>query len=263
MPKIQVNDVHLYYESFGSGVPLVFVSGFAGDHFGFQGMLEYFTSDYQVIVFDNRGSGQSDCPDSPYRIDMMADDVAALCQALQLPAGYFFGVSMGGAIVQMLARNHPHLVRKAVLCNTFSKVDIRFTLTAKAQLEFMQKGCSTEALWSNVMGWIYSSAFLEQPGTIETVTQLVLSNPFPMTEIGYRNQLAAVLNFDSSAWLAEIQAPCLVIGSDKDIIIDEQHMQSLAKAIPNAHYQGIPGTGHVPFWERPEEVCRVVKDFLA
>ncbi len=263
MSKINANNVNLYYESYGSGQPLVFVTGFSGDHTGFDGIVEYFSDKYQVILFDNRGCGQSDAPDMPYTIDMMADDASALCQALQLDRCNFFGVSMGGAIVQTLAHRHPQLVRKAILCNTFTKIDIRFALAAKARLEFMQLGGSNEALLQSVIGWCVSSAFLSSPNGLEKIMEVAQANPYPMTEVGYRNQLPALLNFDSQSWLHSIRAPCLVIGSDQDMIVSEQHMRDMAAIIPNASYCGFAGAGHVPFWEQPEQVCHAVLEFLS
>ncbi len=263
MPELTANGVNLYYKSYGSGEPLIFIHGFAVDHLIFSGLPLHFEENYEVYLIDNRGSGQSDCPDCPYSIELMADDVFQFCQTLNLGPAHFVGHSMGGMIVQQLAYKYPQAVRSAVLCNTGLKLDIRYALTAKARLELMAANCSPRALIENGLGWTFSSEFLEQPGVIENIINLRLSNPFPITLQAYRSQLSALINFDSHVWVNQILSPCLVIGSDLDMIMPEKTMQKIAKLIPDAQYQGIAGTGHAPFIEKPQEFIQIIKNFLA
>jgi pimeloyl-ACP methyl ester carboxylesterase len=58
MPKININDVSLYYESYGSGAPIVFITGFNTDHLIWQNIIETYAKNFRVIVFDNRGAGE-------------------------------------------------------------------------------------------------------------------------------------------------------------------------------------------------------------
>lgn len=90
MPKIKINDINLYYEQQGQGQPVVFISGYSVDHLCWVDIPLAFSTDYQAVVLDNRGSGQSDRPDFPYSIDLLAEDVVALCKALNLgPLSYY------------------------------------------------------------------------------------------------------------------------------------------------------------------------------
>jgi 3-oxoadipate enol-lactonase len=115
MPEVTANGVNLYYETFGSGEPLVFVHGFSVDHLVFSALPEHFQDLYQVFLIDNRGSGQSDCPDVPYTIEMMADDILQFCQILNLGPAHFVGHSMGGMILQQLAYRYPQAVKNLVM----------------------------------------------------------------------------------------------------------------------------------------------------
>lgn len=263
MPKITVNNINLYYESYGSGEPLVFIHAFAADHLMFMNMPDAYQDRYEVILMDNRGSGQSDCPDAPYSIKMMADDVVALCRKLNLGPCHFVGHSMGGMMLQQIAHDDPDQVRSAVLCNTDLGIDIRYALTAKARLECIAKGCSPRSIVEGSLGWIFSSPYLSQAGRVEKLVEMRLANPFPITETGYKHQLDALLTFDSSAWIHKIKSRCLVMDSDQDIIIPPPRGQKIAARIPNAEYQCISGSGHVPFFEQPETFHRIVNAFLA
>ena len=82
MPKIQVNDVSIYYETYGQGDPIVFISGLGSDHTGWKKVIASYAKQYQATILDNRGAGQSGGPNYPYTIEMMADDVASLVQIL-------------------------------------------------------------------------------------------------------------------------------------------------------------------------------------
>lgn len=70
---------------------------------------------FQVIYFDNRGTGLSDKPDMLYTVPVMADDAAGLLCHLGVRQAHVFGVSMGGMIAQELALRHPRMVRRLVL----------------------------------------------------------------------------------------------------------------------------------------------------
>jgi 3-oxoadipate enol-lactonase len=263
MPEVTVNGINLYYEIYGEGDPLIFIHGFAVDHSVFSALPEHYQNTHQVILLDNRGSGQSDCPDEPYSIEIMAEDVMALCRVLNLGPAHFVGHSMGGMILQRLAWQYPHQVRSATFCNTDVKIDIHYALAARARLAFMTAGCPLRALIEYGMGWTFSSEFLQRPGMVEKIINLRMANPFPITTEGYRNQLNALLTFDSSLWVNEIKANSLVIGSDQDIIIFESSVRQMAKKIPHARYESISHSGHAPFLEQPETFHRLLKDFIS
>ncbi|BCD92543.1 hypothetical protein fh0823_26820 [Francisella halioticida] len=63
MPKVKVNDINIYYEIRGEGYPLVLISGFGADHITWGKFADKLALKYKIILFDNRGSGQTDCPD--------------------------------------------------------------------------------------------------------------------------------------------------------------------------------------------------------
>lgn len=266
MPKIKVNDIEIYYESHGKGKPLVLITGFNGDHLIWQNIIDAYAKDYQVIVFDNRGSGQASAPDVPYSIDMMAQDAAGLCEALSIEKAYFIGLSMGGAILQSLIKKRPGLVKAAVLNNTFYKIQERFAFYTKACNELRQTQNLTPELREFMikvgMTWGFSNKFMANDEAMRVGVEMSLANPYPISDIGYKNQLAALLGFDSSKWLKDFNVPCFVIGSDDDAIVTVEHFRELAERIPNAEYFEFNKVGHLPHIEKPEEYNEKVMAFF-
>jgi pimeloyl-ACP methyl ester carboxylesterase len=169
---------------------------------------------------------------------------------------------MGGAILETLAFKFPGLVLSAVIENSFTQIDIRFALFAEARQELMQASAPAASLIKSVIPWCFSSKLLNQPGFVDSFMELALANPFPTTLLGHKHQLNALVKFDSSSWINKIKVPCLVIGSDQDMIMSEAHMQQMAKHIPQAKYYGFKECGHLPHIEQTETFNRIVLDFI-
>jgi 3-oxoadipate enol-lactonase len=263
MPKVKVNDVNLYYEVQGKGEPLILISGFSCDHLFWQNVIADLTRDYQVITIDNRGAGQSDCPDDPYTIDIMADDIAELCNHLQYQKIHVIGVSMGGVIAMALAAKYPELVRTAVISNSPIKIDFKFKLVAAAHLIALESKVNSEIVIYSSLAWSFSSKFLDRPDIVDNLVEMRKTNPYPISAVGYRAQLNALTTADTTVWLPKINTPCLIIGSDQDIIVNESETQEIANAIKNSEYYCFKDTGHVPHIERPKVFTKLVLEFIA
>jgi len=118
VPEVKVNDIQLYYEMHGQGEPLVLIMGLGASTRGWDMQIPTFSREFQVVAFDNRGSGRSDKPDSSYSIRLFADDTAGLMDALGIASAHVYGQSMGGLIAQELALSYPQRVRTLVLGST-------------------------------------------------------------------------------------------------------------------------------------------------
>lgn len=262
MPFIHVNDVNLYYEQYGEGVPLIFIAGFASDHVTWLHLLPKFSQHFQVILFDNRGAGKSSVPNYPYTIDMMADDVYQLCQALALPKVHFVGSSMGGKIVQNLGYRYPEICNKLVISNSFSTMNPNFKLFAQAQLALKKAKAPAKPLIEQVLAWVFSAEFLQRNGNLTGVVEMNLNNPYPTSIEGYKNQLATADDFDSWTYLSKITAPSLLLTSAEDIVAPAKCIKSMAEIIPNSELYCFQHAGHLPHFEVPEEFSQVVLEFL-
>ncbi|OGT07140.1 MAG: hypothetical protein A2103_05240 [Gammaproteobacteria bacterium GWF2_41_13] len=276
MPRVKIkNNINLYYEEYGQGDPIVFVAGFTADHSAWDAVAKICAAKYRVIVFDNRGVGQSDCPDFPYTAELLADDVKALCEVLGIKQAYFVGNSMGGQIVMALAHRHPALIKAIVISNAVMKSGsflVRYQVLLEAHLALIrlsnaQKEFSTKAreIFARTnLGWIFSSDFLNRPGMIEQQIKWAIENKYPITESGFINQMNVFKLFDASAWLHEVYCPSLVVASEKDGILPPEEVRAIAQIIPDAQYFSFVGEiGHLPHVEQPDEFARLIFDFIA
>ena len=216
---------------------------------------------FQVIVFDNRGTGLSDKPNTAYTIATMADDAAGLLTHLGLARAHIFGVSMGGMIAQELALRHARQVRRLILgCTSCGGPQARLaSLGVLAQFLTAQNLPRPEALRQQ---WpvLVSAAFLAtQQAFLERLTACALAYPTP-DHTAFRHMLA-VQRFNSYGRLGQITAPTLVMSGDQDCLIPPANARLLAEKIPDARLHLIAGAGHGFFWEAPEAVLSSLRKF--
>lgn len=262
MPTMKINDLTMYYEIHGQGEPLVLIAGFSADHLTWALVVEALAQHYQVILLDNRGAGQTDIPEGAYSIDQMADDVMALCAQLGIHQAHFVGNSMGGFIVQAIARRYASQVKSAVIANSAMNAHGCFKLYLHANLALLEAKVPLIPTIKSTCAWLFSYEFISQPGQLEMLIQLRLSNPYPFTLTGYHGQLAALEAFNAQPWLQEIRVPTLVIGASQDIIFPPRLTQALHQHIPHAQYHEFEGSGHLPHVEDPERFVAVVQNFM-
>lgn len=260
MPKAKVTDINMYYEVYGKGEPLVFIAGLGADHTRWLNIAEKLQDQYQIILVNNRGAGQTDAPAGPYSIEQMAADTAALCKHLNIDNALFVGNSMGGYIVQMLAYQYPELVKAAVISNSSLTAEVSFNAFLNAYTHLLKTNADFSALVMAVSTWVYSYQYLNQPGVLDNLITMTLANP-GITLPAYEAQQAALRNFNSSEWAKHIKVPTLVIGADEDIIFLPKYTKAIADAIPHAAYYCFEKCGHLPHVEYPEKFVELIREF--
>lgn len=119
MPTLQVNGAQLYYEDRGSGAEtILFAHGLLFDHCLFEAQVAAFQDRNLCVTFDFRGQGQSEVTPGGYDMDTLAEDAAALMDALALWPCHFVGVSMGGFVGLRLALHYPEMLHSLSLLDT-------------------------------------------------------------------------------------------------------------------------------------------------
>ena len=113
-----VNGVNLCYEIHGDGEIVLLIHGLGTKKEAWIGQTEPLAKYFKIIRFDNRGAGKSDRPDTPYTMEVFADDINGLMDFLDIEKCHIIGWSLGGMIVQNFILKYPQRVNKMVLINT-------------------------------------------------------------------------------------------------------------------------------------------------
>lgn len=107
-PTVRTDDIETYYELRGDGPPVVFVHGALADHSAVDQQLAAFSHSYTAIAYEIRGRGRTTSPrNASYSIDLLADDLNDVIDALDLDRSVICGVSTGGMIAQVYAGRYP------------------------------------------------------------------------------------------------------------------------------------------------------------
>ena len=211
MPVVKVGNIDMYYEIHGEGEPLILIHGAGLETSSVGPLIQMFTSKYKVVSIDNRGVGRTDKPDEPYSIEMMAEDIIGLLNAIEIKKAHFIGSSMGGRITQVIAVHCPEMVKGLVLTSTAARV----SPLMKTELEIALK---TPELWEEML----------------KESAVLFMQRYPPTPESFYRQFVATVEFDGKDQLSQIKAPTLIINGTKDHTILRECTEELAREIPDS-----------------------------
>jgi 3-oxoadipate enol-lactonase len=117
MPYIKTADINIHYQHRGTGCPVLFLGGVGGDLRSQSSVFDSPLADnFEILAFDQRGTGLTDKPDEAYTMAQYAQDAAVVMDAINRDSAHVVGVSFGGMVAQELAIRYPQRVRSLVLC---------------------------------------------------------------------------------------------------------------------------------------------------
>jgi pimeloyl-ACP methyl ester carboxylesterase len=231
----------------GSGVPMLFVHSYAGSSAHWGAQLAHLRPRRRAVAMELRGHGHSDKPpDGDYSVPSLADDIAAVADALELKRMVLVGHSIGGSAAAAYVDKHPRRVAGLVLVGTPGKA---------APEQARQVMDSLRGDYDKVMA-SYWNSLLEgaQPEVRETLESGARG-------IGREASLAliqAAFDHDPLPALTQYQGPKL--------IIDTAHGEgptALHNQLPDVKHKVIPDTSHWPHMDKPQEFNRLLDEFLA
>ena len=263
MPFISANGVSLRYELSGNGPALCLISGYRLHGAAWPEIfVERLARWFNVLTFDNRGTGLSDKPAHGYNLDNMAKDVVALLDEVGVGPAHILGFSMGGAIAQELAIRHPAMVNDLVLFATFpgGMFGIPAPWSVLRRL-FDIEGRTPEEAARQVWPVTYSPEYLASH-LAEVEAQMHREIVYPTPEHAARGQSAAIRAFSSTFRLSGITARTLVATGDADKLVPPGNSRILCNHIPDARLAIFPGLGHRAIWEAPDSMAEFIGSFL-
>jgi pimeloyl-ACP methyl ester carboxylesterase len=250
MNATAADGTRLHYIVEGGGPPLVLVGGKTSNIDGaWWRYIPALAPRLKVIALDNRGAGASDKPDTPYSTPLMAEDALTVLRDAGETSAHWFGLSMGGMIVQQLALAHPDAVRSLILGATHCGGEGPATGSAPAVEGPLRRFAN-----------LYEARFIaEHPDWVqEDATHF---GKMPLHAIVRQDQ--AVKQHNACDRLSEVRQPVLIIHGRQDRMVPVARAEELKRTLPDARLHVLDPGGHQVHSEQFATVLRLVEDFVA
>jgi len=236
---VEHDGAQIWYATYGSGLPVILLHGGLGHsgNWGYQ-VPALLRSGYQVVVIDSRGHGRSTRDARPYSYELMASDVLAVMDTLNIEKAALVGWSDGACTALVLASNDPSRVAGVFFfaCN--------MDPSGTKEIEFgpILKRCFSR----HVKDYARLSATPDQFDEFSEAVGLM-----QRTQPNY-----------SAHDLAQINVPVAIVQSEHDEFIKREHAEYLARSIPNAEFIYLPDVSHFAPLQRPEQFNAAILAFL-
>lgn len=222
-----VNDIQLYYETYGSGTPLILLHGNGGSINAFSNQIPFFEKYYKVIAVDSRLQGKSGGSPDTISYDLMASDFCALLNALHVDSAYVLGWSDGGIDGLIMAMKCPGKVKRLAV----SGANIVPDSTALSNADIMEM---KDFVAHNITA----------PKKAIALSKMMIDQP----NIQYGD-------------LKQIHCPVLVMAGDHDMIKPE-HTLKIFQSIPQASLCIFPDSSHGVCQQHPQLFNETVLRFF-
>ena len=251
--KVNIDGINLAYVRRGTGMPLVLIHGYPLDHSIWDQLVPLLEQDFDLIIPDLRGFGESDVMEADDSIIDYASDLAKLLTHLKVKKALLAGHSMGGYVALAFAREYEERVAGLAMVSSQMAADppdrkeARYA-TAKQVVE-QGVGPVVESMTPKLSA---------EPGIQEYVRELIARQP----PLGVFSALYAMADRpDSSDIFAGFPFPVVIVHGDADMLIPVERGRDMKTALGSAHYVELPGAGHLPMMENPAGVAEALQFF--
>ena len=270
-----VNGIKICYEVQGEGDPVVLIHGFGVTKEEWICQFEPLSQYFRVVRFDNRGSGKSDRPNTPYTMELFADDTRGLMAFLKIEKAHIIGWSVGGMIAQHFAIKYPERVNKLILINTtaawpeeksglelykngqIARYEARLKDPVKTFFDAAKMGFSRNFL--KLMKEDHKKKF---HGLFSAEDLIKKSTTNPATPQDIRNQTYALGTHNVLERLHLINSETLIICAEKDRQMPKLVNLKIHEGISNSKFIVLEGVGHASPKEKAPEINQMMIDFL-
>lgn len=259
--RLTVNGIDLACQVDGpeDGPVLVLSHTLATSRAMWRRQVPYFAQRYRVVSYDMRGHGESAAPNYPYSLEMLAEDVVGVLDALgaERPAT-FLGISIGGMIGQALALRHAGRFRAVILSNTASRTPPEGRAMWEQRIEAIRKDGMESQIQPTLERWLSPAFRSRDPETTKWVADMVRGTPVA----GMIGCARAIQGLDYTDDLARITVPTLVIAGEKDPGAPVAAAQAMHERIKGSRLDIIPDCQHQTPIEAADRFNQVVSRFL-
>ena len=265
MPTAKINGINIYYESHGTGFPLVLAYGIGGNTTEWEPQIPVFSRSYRFIVWDPRGHAQSESPPNAdqYTQEVFAQDLEGLLDHLGINRAYVGGLSMGGGIATRFAILHPERVAALLIFDSFSSSGLETPPENRQMREEIIRLTETEGMSAVAEFAMKNNPNISQMALLgneqeNRVRQMYLA----LDPVGYAHSTRMILNAVFSASLLEgIEVPTLVMAGQEDGALPA--CRFIHEKIKGSKLVVIPEAGHLSNLDQPVAFNHAVLEYLA
>jgi pimeloyl-ACP methyl ester carboxylesterase len=261
---VTVNGLRIHYVDWGSstGRPLLLIHGLDRVARTFDHVAPHFTSRFRVIAMDMRGHGDSDWdPQGRYLVEDHVGDVEGLVQQLELKDITVWGNSTGGRVAQVFAGKHPELVSRVI------SEDVGPERPRQIADNYSRRVAQEDA------GWASEEELLAQLRKNNARASDAVLVPYVRHATKRRADGRLVWKRDpqlvkgfvaTDLWrfVRAITVPILYVIGGRSTIVPLETQEELKKTLPKVRIVTMPGLGHYPSDEQPQEFLAIVDEFL-
>jgi pimeloyl-ACP methyl ester carboxylesterase len=265
---VRLSDGYTHYELSGpeNGRPVVLVHGFSVPYFIWDPTFEFLKeSGFRVLRYDLIGRGYSDKPDLRYDIDLFCKQLRELLDTLGLETIVLAGLSMGGPITASFTARYPESVQKLVLVDPSGARPI--------SLSRLLKVGTLPGIGELVLGLFGSGHLSKGVGSdFYNPTNIKAFAEKYMIQMKFKGFMRAILSTMRNGMLGEfisiyhqigeMNIPTLLLWGRNDKTVPFEHSNDIRAAIPQAEFHAFENCGHIPHYERPDEVNPILLEFL-
>ncbi|XBB69985.1 alpha/beta fold hydrolase [Nocardioides sp. WV_118_6] len=244
MPYLHRAGAQVWFDVVGAGPPLLVLPGLGDAAASAWRITPRLAERHTTILVDHRGAGRSDVPALPLTLRTLADDAAAVLDAVEAGPAHVVGFSMGGLVAQELALTHAAAARSLVL------------------------GCTSPGgrdavpgtfAWRDPSRW-----YADTTAPAAIAADLHARGRHPATRRGVAAQLAAVAGYrGAGARLHRWHGPTLIAHGTTDRIVPVENARRLARRIPHAELCLLAGAGHVITTDATDRLVAAILAFTA
>jgi pimeloyl-ACP methyl ester carboxylesterase len=262
--KVHVGDIDIAYKSFGKGDALLLISGSGLVMDAWQpSTLRDLSRNHTVIIFDNRGVGNTTVGTKSFSIQQFANDTVGLIDALRIQKADVLGFSMASFIAQEITLLHPEKVNRLILYGATCGGEGNIPQTpqvVKILSDLVNNRTQDPEKFLSVtfpLEWVKSHPNRPIPESKEIVTSNTLKQQFNLNEAWLAPNWSGVCS-----QLTKISKPTLVITGTEDVAVPAANSLIIVEKIPGSWLVQIKGGGHGLMYQYPEQFSKIVKTFL-
>ena len=260
MTKKTINDITINYELEGEGKTIVFVHGLSDSLAYWKVLSENLKNDYQTLIFDLRGHGESSDDDRNTTIDLYQEDLYQLLKSLNIENAVFVGLSLGGNVILDLAVNHPEMVNGLVVMSSFPEQDEKLKNIFDDFDNAIDEGFVE--FFDTILPYTLPDDILEEHKEILENVKVEAAKTANIE--GIKKGINAGYGFNLTDKLNEINAPTLVIAGEEDNLTTLDIQRKISDNIQDSELIVLEKTKHnILIGRNIEKVLNIINDFMS